>query len=75
MAEGTEPIREEIAALRDSMSATVYQIEAQVRGAVDERVERVHRATDVGHLVSAHPWRAVGAAVALGFLIGRRRGR
>lgn len=72
MAEGTEPIREEIAALRDAMSATVFQIESQVRGTLDEKVEQVHRATDLRHLVADHPWRAVGLALALGYLIGRR---
>jgi ElaB/YqjD/DUF883 family membrane-anchored ribosome-binding protein len=72
MAEGTEPIREEIAALRDSMSATVAQIESQVRTTLDEKVEQVHRVTDLRHLIADHPWQAMGLAVAVGYLIGRR---
>lgn len=72
MAEGTEPIREEIAALRDAMSATVYRIESQVRGTLDEKVEQVHHATDLRHLVADHPWEAMGIALLLGYLIGRR---
>jgi ElaB/YqjD/DUF883 family membrane-anchored ribosome-binding protein len=54
------------------MSATVYRIESQVRSTVDQRVEQVHHATDLRHLVADHPWRAVAAAVLVGYLLGRR---
>lgn len=72
MAEGTEPIREEIAAIRDSMSETIDQLEARVRGDVEQRVEQVRETFSWQHWVNQRPLAALGLAVAVGFWLGRR---
>jgi ElaB/YqjD/DUF883 family membrane-anchored ribosome-binding protein len=71
MAEGTEPIRQDIAAIRDSLAETLDQIEMKVRDNVDEKVEQVRQTVDWRTWVEARPLVAFGAAVALGFWLGR----
>lgn len=72
MAEGTEPIRQDIAAIRGSLAETLDQIETRVRDNVDERVEQVRQTVDWRHRVAERPLAAFGLAVALGFWLGRR---
>lgn len=72
MAEGTEPIRQDIESLRDSMSDTLNQIEHKVRDNVDQKVEQVRRTVDLRHLIAENPWPAVGIALVIGLWLGRR---
>lgn len=72
MAEGTEPIRQDIATIRESLAETLDQIETRVRTDVDRKVARVRQSFDWRAWVEARPLVALGAAVALGFWLGRR---
>lgn len=72
MAEGTEPIRQDIASIRESMSETLDQIETRVRDNVEEKVAEVRRRADWRTWVEERPLVALGAAVALGLWLGRR---
>jgi ElaB/YqjD/DUF883 family membrane-anchored ribosome-binding protein len=72
MAEGTEPIRQDIAAIRGSLAETLDQIEARVRDNVDEKVEQVRQSVDWRTWIEARPLTAFGVAVAVGFWLGRR---
>jgi ElaB/YqjD/DUF883 family membrane-anchored ribosome-binding protein len=77
MAEGTEPIRQDIEEIRDSMTDKMEQIESRVRGTVDNvretvdtTVESVKRSFDVKQQVQDRPWAAFGLAVLAGFTLG-----
>lgn len=74
MAEGTEPIRQDIDDIRGSMTETLEQIEARVRGTVDNTVGNVRQAFDLRHQVNERPWLSLGLAVAAGYLIGSMGG-
>jgi ElaB/YqjD/DUF883 family membrane-anchored ribosome-binding protein len=70
MAEGTEPIRQDIDAIRDSMTEKMEQIEAKVKGTVENTVDTVKRTFDIRQQVEERPWTALGVAVAVGFVVG-----
>ena len=70
MAEGTEPIRQDIDAIRDSMTQKMEQIESKVKGTVDTTVEQVKRTFDLQQQVSERPWAALGIAFAAGYMLG-----
>jgi ElaB/YqjD/DUF883 family membrane-anchored ribosome-binding protein len=70
MAEGTEPIRQDIEAIRDSMTDKMEQLESRVKGTVEETVDTVRRTFDVRQHVDERPWTTLGAAVAAGFVLG-----
>lgn len=70
MDQGTEPIKQDIAAIRDSMTDKMSEIESRVSGTVDQTVESVKRQFDIKHQVSERPWVAVGAAVLAGYALG-----
>ncbi len=72
MAEGTEPIRQDIAAIRGSLAATLDQIETRVRDDVEQRVDQVRQTVDWRHWVAERPLAAFGAAVAVGLWLGWR---
>lgn len=72
MAEGTEPIRQDIATIRGSLAATLDLIEMRVRDNVDERVEQVRQSTNWRTWVERQPLVAFGAAVAFGLWRGMR---
>ena len=66
MSESTSDIRQEMAATRDRMSRDIDQLESRA----SEKVQAVKQRLDLGQLVRDHPWPALGAAVALGALVG-----
>jgi ElaB/YqjD/DUF883 family membrane-anchored ribosome-binding protein len=70
MAEGTESIRQDIDAIRGSMTDTMEQIESRVKGTVDTTVENVKRTFDVKQQISDQPWAALGIAVVAGYMLG-----
>jgi ElaB/YqjD/DUF883 family membrane-anchored ribosome-binding protein len=70
MATETEPIRQDIEAIRDSMTDKMEMIESKVKGTVDNTVQTVKRTFDVKEQVREHPWVAFGAAVATGYVLG-----
>lgn len=70
MDQGTEPIKQDIAAIRDSMTDKMSEIESRVSGTVDQTVESVKRTFDIKHQVGERPWVAVGAAVLAGYALG-----
>ena len=71
MTEDTEPIKQEIEATRDSLSATLDQIESRVRDDVGKKVEEVRATFDWRHWVDQRPLVAFGVAITLGFWLGR----
>src|SRR5687767_11990215 len=66
MDQGTEPIRQDIDAIRDSMSNKVEQIESKIK----DTVEDTKRMVDVRYQVSQHPWAALGLSVFVGYTLG-----
>jgi hypothetical protein len=56
------------------MSSTIDQIEGQVREKVDSTVSQARQALDLRHQVSERPWVALGASLALGFVVGSMGG-
>lgn len=72
MAEGTEPIRQDIATIRESMAETLDQIETRVRDNVDEKVAQVRQRVSWRTWVEERPLAALGVAVALGLWLGQR---
>jgi ElaB/YqjD/DUF883 family membrane-anchored ribosome-binding protein len=58
----TETVETVKEAVRDTM--------ATVKGSVDDTVAAVKDSLDVGQLVRRHPWVAVGASLAGGFILG-----
>lgn len=70
MVERTEPIRQDIDAIRDSMTQKMEQIESKVKGTVDTTVEQVKRTFDLQQQVSERPWVALGLAFAAGYVLG-----
>jgi ElaB/YqjD/DUF883 family membrane-anchored ribosome-binding protein len=70
MAEGTEPIRQDLDNLRDSMSGTIGEIDNRVRDTIDNTVDNVRQTFDLKRQVREHPWMSVGLALTLGYLVG-----
>jgi len=70
----TEPIRQDIDNLRDSMTDKMGQIEAKIKGTVDDTTETIKRGLDVKYQVSEHPWTALGVAVLAGYALGSMGG-
>jgi len=70
MDQGTEPIKQDIDSIRDSMTNKVEQIEAKVKDTVENTVDTVKRTFDVKQQVSEHPWTALGASLLAGYVLG-----
>src|SRR3712207_2880549 len=66
----TEPIRQDIDQIRDSMTDKMEQIEAKIKGTVEDTTETLKRGLDVKYQVGEHPWAALGAAVLAGYALG-----
>jgi hypothetical protein len=66
MDQGTEPIRQDIDAIRDSMSDKMEQIESKIKGTVED----TRRMVDVKYQVSQRPWAALGASILIGYALG-----
>ena len=74
MVEGTESIRQDIDAIRGSMTDTMGQIESRVKGTVDTTVENVKHTFDIKQHIADQPWAALGIAVAAGYMLGSMDG-
>jgi len=70
----TEPIRQDIDQIRDSMTDKIGQIESKIKGTVDDTTETLKRNLDVKYQVSEHPWTALGVAVLAGYALGSMGG-
>jgi len=74
MDQRTEPIRQDIDALRDSMTDKMGQIEAKVKSTVDDTTETVKRAFDIKGQAAERPWAAVGLSLLAGYVLGSMGG-
>jgi len=74
MDQRTEPIEQDIAAIRDSMTAKMGQIEHRIRSTVEETGDSLKRTVDLRYQVEEHPWAMVGTAVLLGYAVGSLSG-
>jgi len=70
----TEPIRQDIDQIRESMTDKIGQIESKIKGTVDDTTETLKRGLDVKYQVSEHPWTALGVAVLAGYALGSMGG-
>jgi len=70
----TEPIKQDIDSIRDSMTGKMEQIEARIKGTVDDTTETLKRSLDVKLQVQEHPWAALGVAVLAGYALGSMGG-
>src|SRR5437868_13888237 len=66
MDQRTEPIRQDIDSIRDSMTDKMEQIESKIKGTVED----TRRMVDVKYQVSQRPWAALGASILIGYAIG-----
>src|SRR5262245_25381872 len=62
----TEPIRQDIDSIRDSMTDKMEQIESKIKGTVED----TRRMVDVKYRVSQRPWAALGASILIGYALG-----
>lgn len=77
MDQRTESIKQDIDATRDSMTDKMEQIEARVKGtvedikgSVEDTVENVKQAFDLRQQVDQRPWTMLGASVLAGYVLG-----
>src|SRR5215203_5450175 len=66
MDQGTEPIRQDINTIRDSMTDKIEQIETKIKGTVED----TRRMVDVKYQVSQRPWAALGVSLLVGYTLG-----
>src|SRR6185503_15218701 len=66
MDQGTEPIRQDIDAIRDSMTDKLEQIETKIKGTVED----TRRMVDVKYQMSQRPWAALGVSLLVGYTLG-----
>ncbi len=66
MDQRTEPIRQDINSIRDSMTDKLEQIENKIKGTVDD----TRRMVDVKYQVSQRPWAALGVSLLVGYTLG-----
>ena len=66
MDQRTEPIRQDIDSIRDSMSDKLEQIESKIKGTVDD----TRRMIDLKYQVSQRPWAALGVSLLVGYTLG-----
>jgi hypothetical protein len=66
MDQRTEPIRQDIDSIRDSMTDKIEQIETKIKGTVDD----TRRMVDVKYQVSQRPWAALGVSLLVGYALG-----
>jgi ElaB/YqjD/DUF883 family membrane-anchored ribosome-binding protein len=74
MDQRAEPIEQDIAAIRDSMSDKMGQIEDRIRSSVEETGESLKRSVDLRYQVEERPWAMVGGAIVLGYVVGNLSG-
>jgi hypothetical protein len=66
MDQRTEPIRQDIDAIRDSMTDKIEQIETKIKGTVED----TRRMVDIKYQVSQRPWAALGVSLLVGYTLG-----
>jgi hypothetical protein len=66
MDQRTEPIRQDIDTIRDSMTDKMEQIESKIKGTVKD----TRRMVDIKYQVSQRPWAALGTSILIGYAIG-----
>lgn len=66
----TEPIRQDIDAIRDSMTDKMEQIESKIKGTVEDTTSSIKRVVDVRYQVGERPWAAFGLSVLAGYALG-----
>jgi len=66
MDQRTEPIRQDIDSIRDSMTDKIEQIETKIKGTVED----TRRMVDVKYQVSQRPWAALGVSLLVGYTLG-----
>ena len=66
MDQGTEPIRQDIDAIRESMTDKIEQIETKIKGTVED----TRRMVDIKYQVSQRPWAALGVSLLVGYTLG-----
>ena len=66
MDQRTEPIRQDIDSIRDSMTDKIEQIETKIKGTVED----TRRMVDVKYQVSQRPWAALGISLLVGYTLG-----
>src|SRR6185503_10568279 len=66
MDQGTEPIRQDIDSIRDSMTDKIEQIETKIKGTVED----TRRMVDIKYQVSQRPWTALGISLLVGYTLG-----
>jgi hypothetical protein len=66
MDQRTEPIRQDIDSIRDSMTDKIEQIESKIKGTVED----TRRMVDVKYQVSQRPWAALGVSLLVGYTLG-----
>jgi len=66
MDQRTEPIRQDIDAIRDSMTDKIEQIETKIKGTVED----TRRMVDLKYQVSQRPWAALGVSLLVGYTLG-----
>jgi hypothetical protein len=74
MDQRAEPIEQDIAAIRDSMTDKMGQIEHRIRSSVEETGESLKRSVDLRYQVEERPWAMFGGAVVLGYVVGSLSG-
>jgi len=66
MDQRTEPIRQDIDSIRDSMTDKLEQIETKIKGTVAD----TRRMVDLKYQVSQRPWAAMGVSLLVGYTLG-----
>jgi len=66
MDQRTEPIRQDIDSIRDSMTDKIEQIETKIKGTVED----TRRMVDIKYQVSQRPWAALGVSLLVGYTLG-----
>src|SRR5215216_4625297 len=66
MDQRTEPIRQDIDSIRDSMTDKIEQIESKIKDTVDD----TRRMVDIRYQVSQRPWAALGVSLLVGYTLG-----
>src|SRR5215213_4297369 len=66
MDQRTEPIRQDIDSIRDSMTDKIGQLETKIKGTVAD----TRRMVDVKYQVSQRPWAALGVSLLVGYTLG-----
>jgi ElaB/YqjD/DUF883 family membrane-anchored ribosome-binding protein len=70
----TEPIKQDIETIRESMTDKIGQIEDKVKGTVEGTMDSVKQTFNLNTQVSDRPWAALGVAMLIGYGLGSMGG-